>query len=121
MGPFIAEGDVNGDGLTDFFVGGAFYQSGRIYTQQNNGLFTYTELVKDKKIEEDLGALFFDADGDKDLDLFINSGSNEFPIGSPYYRPRLFKNNGKGAFSLDATALPQSIIYKCTGSGRRRL
>jgi enediyne biosynthesis protein E4 len=109
LGPFMAEGDVNGDGLTDFFIGGAFFQSGRIYTQQSNGLFTSTELVPDKKIEEDLGALFFDADGDKDLDLFINSGSTEFAIGAPYYRPRLFKNNGKGAFSLDASALPQSI------------
>jgi enediyne biosynthesis protein E4 len=109
LGPFITEGDVNGDGLTDFFVGGAFYQSGRIYTQQKNGLFSNTELVLDTKIEEDLGALFFDADGDNDLDLFVNSGGNEFPIGSPYYRPRLFKNNGKGAFSLDASAIPESI------------
>jgi hypothetical protein len=110
LGPFIAEGDVNGDGLTDFFVGGAFYQSGRIYTQQSNGLFASAELVSDKKIEEDLDALFFDADGDNDLDLFINSGSNEFPIGSPYYRPRLYNNNGKGAFSLNVSALPKSIL-----------
>ena len=109
LGPFLAEGDVNGDGLTDFFVGGAFYQSGRIYIQQKNGLFTSTPLVADTKIEEDLGALFFDADGDNDLDLFINSGSNEFPVGSPYYRPRLFKNDGKGGFTLDAAALPQKI------------
>jgi enediyne biosynthesis protein E4 len=110
LGPFIADGDVNGDGLTDFFVGGAFFQSGRIYTQHTNGLFTSAELVLGKKIEEDLGNLFFDADGDKDLDLFINSGSTEYPIGSSYYRPRLFKNDGKGAFSLDASALPKSIF-----------
>ena len=60
LGPFIADGDVNGDGLSDFFVGGAFYQSGEIYTQQKNGVFNSTELVKDKKIEEDLGSLLFD-------------------------------------------------------------
>lgn len=109
LGPFMAEGDVNGDGLADFFVGGAFYQSGRIYKQQRNGLFTYTELVKDIKIEEDLGALFFDADGDNDLDLFINSGSNEYPPGSPYYNPRLYNNNGKGEFTLAANAFPKTI------------
>ena len=109
LGPFIAEGDVNGDGFTDFFVGGAFFKSGRLYTQQNNGLFTSTELIKDKKIEEDLGSLFFDAEGDGDLDLFINSGSNEFPVASPFYMPRLFKNNGKGFFSLDANAFPKTL------------
>ena len=69
LGPFITEGDVNGDGLTDFFVGGAFFQSGRIYTQDSNGLFTSTELVSGKKIEEDLGTFFFDADGDDDNDF----------------------------------------------------
>jgi enediyne biosynthesis protein E4 len=109
LGPFLAEGDVNGDGLTDFFVGGAFYQSGRIYTQHSNGLFTSTELVKGLKIEEDLGAFFFDADGDGDLDLFVNSGSDEFPVGSPFYSPRLYKNDGKGNFTLDANAFPKSI------------
>lgn len=109
-GPFMAEGDVNADGFTDFFVGGAFYQSGRIFTQQKNGLFTATDLVKGLKIEEDLGALFFDADGDNDLDLFVNSGSNEFPVGSPFYRPRLYRNNGKGAFALDENAFPKTLV-----------
>ncbi|MEJ8844868.1 VCBS repeat-containing protein [Lacibacter sp. H375] len=109
LGPFIAEADVNGDGLTDFFAGGAFFQSGQIFTQQSNGFFTSAELIKDKKIEEDLGSLFFDADGDNDVDLFINSGSNEFPAGSTFYSPRLFRNNGKGLFSLDANAFPKTL------------
>lgn len=109
LGPFMSEGDVNGDGLTDFFVGGAFNQSGRIYIQQPNGTFTYTEIVKGEKTEEDLGSLLFDADGDKDLDLFVNSGGNEFQIGSPFYAPRLFKNDGKGNFTLDASAFPKTI------------
>ncbi len=34
LGPFIATGDINNDGLTDFFIGGAFNFSGKIFTQQ---------------------------------------------------------------------------------------
>ena len=109
LGPFIAEGDVNGDGLTDFFVGGAFSQSGRFFLQQSDGSFSFKDLVNGGKNEEDLGCLLFDADGDKDLDLFINSGSQEFEPGSAYYMPRLYKNDGKGNFTLDAAALPKTI------------
>ena len=39
-----------------------------------------TDLVEGNKAEEDLGAVLFDADGDKDLDLLITGGSFEFGI-----------------------------------------
>jgi hypothetical protein len=61
--------------------------------------------VSDKK-EEDAGALFFDADGDGDTDLLVASGGNEMPLESGAYQPRLYKNDGKGRFTLDAKALP---------------
>jgi hypothetical protein len=109
LGPFLAEGDVNADGLTDFFVGGAYNQSGSFFLQQPNGSFAPRKLTTGAKDEEDLGSLLFDADGDKDLDLFVNSGGYEYDAGSPYYRPRLYKNDGKGHFSLDTTAVPATI------------
>jgi len=110
LGPFITEGDINGDGLTDFFVGGAAKQPGRVFMQQSNGHFISKDITAEGKPQEDLGCLLFDADGDKDLDLFVNSGGNEFKPGSSNYIPRLYKNDGSGNFTLDEEALPFTIF-----------
>ncbi|GAO42719.1 hypothetical protein FPE01S_01_17360 [Flavihumibacter petaseus NBRC 106054] len=105
-GPGIAVGDINGDGFDDFFVGGAYHQSGQLFVQQASGAFVSKPLEAGKKQEEDLGVLFFDADNDQDLDLYIVSGGNEFSAGSRFYQDRLYRNDGRGNFRIDTTALP---------------
>src|SRR4029079_4911963 len=36
LGPFITTGDMNGDGLQDFFVGGGYNSWGQLFIQQKN-------------------------------------------------------------------------------------
>jgi enediyne biosynthesis protein E4 len=105
-GPALAVGDINGDELEDLFIGGSAGRSGVIYRQQKNGTFAHDKGFDHPKETEDQGALFFDADNDGDLDLYVTSGSFEFAPESALFQDRLYKNDGSGRFSFDKTALP---------------
>jgi len=109
LGPFITTGDINNDGLTDFFIGGAYNFSGQVFTQQQGGLFKAKKLTDSIKMEEDMDCLLFDADKDGDLDLLVTSGDVQYEENSPFYKPRLYTNDGKGNFSLQVTAIPPSV------------
>ncbi len=127
QGPFMAVGDVNGDELEDFFIGGAAGFSGVVYVQEQGGSFkasAQAALMQDKAAE-DLGAVFFDVDGDGDLDLYLVSGSNEFTAGHPALHDRLYLNAGQGQFTrADRTVFPSVadngqcvIVFDADGDG----
>jgi enediyne biosynthesis protein E4 len=109
-GPAITVGDVNGDGLEDAFIGGSAYHSGTFLIQNKVGGFTKKKLIENadslNKLTEDAGVLLFDADNDKDLDLYIVSGSNEFLAGTKSYQDKFYENDGKGNFTENPKALP---------------
>ncbi len=111
-GARIAVGDVNGDGLADVYVGGARNQSGQLFVQQQNSRFRTlkTPAFVTDSVYEDKDAVFFDADGDKDLDLYVVSGDFSQPKGSPAQQDRLYLNDGKGNFKLTTDALPQEAM-----------
>jgi len=109
LGPFIATGDLNNDGLTDLFVGGAFHSPGKIFIQQRDGRFASHSLPDTTHWQEDMDCVFFDADGDGDLDLLVTCGDRLFEEGSINYVPRLYLNNGKGEFSLSKDAVPGGV------------
>ncbi len=107
-GPKIAAGDINADGLTDFYVCGARGQTGALFIQQSNGQFSQANPVifgSDSNYE-DTDALFFDANGDGFDDLYISSGGNEFSDGHQGLRDRLYISDGKGKLNLSPDGLP---------------
>ncbi len=110
-GPGIAVSDVNGDGLDDVYLGRTHFYPGAFLVQHPDGTFTSTDLLdgeNDESKHEDMGCLFFDADGDGDDDLYLVSGSNEAPIGDEFYRDRFFENND-GRFIRNDTAIPEML------------
>ncbi|PSR55465.1 RNA-binding protein [Adhaeribacter arboris] len=114
-GPKLALGDVNNDGLDDFYVGGAKWQAGKLFVQQKNGKFSPTNqaLFQADSTYEDVDAALFDADKDGDLDLYVVSGGNEFYGKMPEQFDRLYLNDGQGTFTKSTNLPPMYDNKSC--------
>ncbi|MDP4247146.1 MAG: VCBS repeat-containing protein [Bacteroidota bacterium] len=110
LGPFLTTGDINNDGATDVFIGGAYNFSGKLFMQQPDHTFAGKNLVDSIKMEEDMDCLLFDADNDGDLDLLVTGGDVQYEENSVFYKPRLYLNDGKGHFTLKPDAIPASVM-----------
>ncbi len=108
-GPALAVGDVNGDSLDDVYVGGARWQGGRLYVQRPDGTFRVapSAALQADSLSEDVDAVFFDADGDGDLDLYVVSGGHELGETEDAIQDRLYLNDGKAGFTRSRDGIPQ--------------
>lgn len=107
QGPKIAVGDINRDGLDDFFVCGGPGQPGMMAIQTAAGKWVQLPqpaLARDAACE-DVDATFFDADGDGDQDLYVVGGGNEWSDGDTLLNDRLYENDGEGMFTKKAACV----------------
>lgn len=100
MGPGAAWGDVDGDGWVDLFLPqgggreGSAQPTSRFFRNVEGKRFVDESAARGLALTgAGMGALFYDADGDGDLDLFVAN----------YGRNRFLLNDGKGKFT-DASA-----------------
>lgn len=117
-GPKIGVADVNADGLDDFYLCGAKDSPGALYLQTRNGFVRSNEnLFLQDRLSEETDCLFFDADEDGDPDLYIATGSLEFPSSSSALADRLYFNDGRGNFTKSPQILP-SFRFESTSCVR---
>ncbi len=115
-GPKLAVADVNGDGLEDFFMGGATGDTAKLFIQQPNGTFMQKRqnAFESDKNSESIGALFYDVNHDGSKDLIVVSGGNMEKEGSLDLLARLYMNDGKGNFTRKFKGWPiVSINASC--------
>ncbi len=102
-GPCLCKGDVNGDGLEDFYVGGARDQAGSLFVQNASGEFNAlgNDVLSQDKASEDVSCAIFDANGDGKDDLYVASGGSEFSDVSTALADRLYISSGNSIAKSD--------------------
>ena len=114
-GPGMALGDIDNDGNEDFVLSSSAGKHLVFGRRTKDGEFRKLDSFAKKPPSqnyhylEELGLVLFEADGDGDLDLYVVSGGSEWKLGTKYQvllQDRLYKNDGRGNFTLDRQGLP---------------
>ncbi len=110
--PGIAVGDINNDGLEDFYIGGNGEFPGKFYLQKPDGTFSADQRIihGQNHVGKDMGILFLDIDNDQDLDLYVVKGGVQRKEGDEIYADKVYINDGNGYFTHQENILPDIHI-----------
>jgi hypothetical protein len=110
-GPCMARADINGDGLEDVYLGGGAGQAGAFFLQTKSGFRKQPSSVFEiDKESDDVDALFFDANNDNHVDLYVCSGGyHDYNPQDPDLQDRLYLNDGHGKFRKSEKGLSQML------------
>jgi hypothetical protein len=107
IGPVMASGDINGNGIEELFIGGTKGSKGKILKWNNNQWEDYVGFESEEEYT-DASAVFFDANGDGHLDLYIASGGyHDYLSNDESLQDRLYINDGTGKLTHQKDLLPR--------------
>jgi enediyne biosynthesis protein E4 len=107
IGPVMNSGDIDGDGLEEIFVGGSKGSKGKLF-KKVNGKWKESENFNSQEDFTDAAAVFFDANGDGHLDLYLGSGGyHDYLSNDESLQDRLYINDGNGKLLHQPEKLPR--------------
>lgn len=113
IGPAVAVGDIDGNGYDDLYLGNASGKPASILMNSGAGLKEGAfKAITEDAIFEDNDALFFDADGDGDLDLYVATGIQGLDLAG-FSNDRLYIND-KGSFKRSEGMIPDNSLNTAT-------